>query len=147
MAGNSPTAEELFVCLKRETTGTPKVFIVIDALDQLAESCRHEVLGHLFQLQESCVMSLMATSRPSPRPDSIFDQQLCGFRYLGISQTQEDIEAFFFGQMHRLPGVVMRDTGLQHYLITKITELSNGVYVLSNTRRCITDMLRQVPCC
>ena len=146
MGGNSPTAEELLACLKRETMGTPKVFVVIDALDQLAESCRHEVLGHLFQLQKSCEMSLLATSRPEPGPDPIFYEELCGFRYLAISQTQEDIEAFFFGQMHRLPGVVMRDTGLQHYVITKITEHSNGVYVLDNTRRCITDMLRQVPC-
>ena len=72
MGGNSPTAKELLAHLKRETMGTPKVSVVIDALDQLAESCRHEVLGYLFQLQKSCVMSLVATSRPVPGPDPIF---------------------------------------------------------------------------
>ena len=145
--GNRPTAEELLACFKRETMGTPKVFIVMDAVDQLADSCRQEVLGYLYQLQKSCPMFFMATSRPEPQPPQYFARIFRGYRYLGIRQTREDVEALLVWQMHRLPGVVMQDTGLQHYVNTEITRLSNGVYVLENTRRCITDMLRQVSRC
>ena len=40
MGGNRPTAEGFFVCIEREAIGTPKIFVVIDALDELAISCR-----------------------------------------------------------------------------------------------------------
>lgn len=147
MGGNRPTADELLAYLGREIMDTPKIFVVIDALDQLAHSCRQKVLGYLRQLQRNCTMSLMATSRPDSTINEDFANAFPEHLQLEIRQTQEDIEAYMVGQMHRLPDVVMRNTDLQHYIINEIMSLSHGVYVWDRTRRCITDMLRQVSCC
>lgn len=124
--------------------GTPKIFVVIDALDELHYSCREELLGYLCQLQRKCPMSLMATSRQNSQ---LFTEIFPGYRVLEIRQTQEDIEAYLVGQMHRLPNVVMRDTKLQHHIMTETMSLSHGVYVGDQARRHFTDMLRQVSCC
>ena len=127
--GNHPTAGGLLACIKQETMGSPQIFVVIDALDELADSCREELLGYLYQLQKKCTMSLMATSRPNFRTNQLFAEMFPGHRSLEKRQTQEDIEAYLVGQMHRLPDVVMRDTKLQDYIMTEIMSLSHGVYV------------------
>ena len=145
--GNRPTAEGLLACIERETMGTPKIFVVLDALDELANSCREELLGYLCQLQRKCTISLMATSRQDFRTNQLFAEMFPGYRNLEIRQTQTDIEAYIVGQMHRLPNVVMRDTRLQDYIKTEIMMRSNGVYVWDHTGRYITDVLRQVSCC
>lgn len=142
-----PTTDELLACLERETMGAPKIFVVIDALDQLAHSCRQIVLGYLSELQRNCTMSLMATSRPHSAANEGFSDTFPGYLHLEIRQIQKDIEAYMVGQMHRLPDVVMRDTDLQHYIINEIMSLSHGVYVWDHTRRCIIDMLSQISCC
>ena len=145
--GKRPTAEGLLSCIQQEPTGTPKIFVVIDALDELHYSDREELLGYLCQLQKKCQMSLVATSRPTPQIDQLFAELLPGYRELEICQTQEDIEAYLVGQMHRLPNVVMRDMKLQHHIMTEITSRSHGVYVGDHARRHVTDMLRQISCC
>ena len=92
-------------------------------------------------------MSLVATSRPNSQIDQLFAETFPGYRELEIRQTQEDIEAYLVGQMHRLPNVVMRDMELQHHIMTEIMSLSHGVYVGNHARRYVTDMLRQISCC
>ena len=139
MEGKRLTTEELLACIERETMGTTRIFFVIDALDELADSCREELLGCLCHLQRKCTMSLMATSRPSLGTDQLFAHMFPDYRRLGIRQTQEDIEAYLAGQMHRLPDVVMRNTDLQAYIKTEIMSHSEGVYVCDHTRRYITD--------
>ena len=145
--GKRPTAEGLLSCIEQETMGTPKIFVVIDALDKLGHSCREEILGYLCQLQRKCPMSLVATSRPASRLDQLFAEMFPGYRELEIRQTQQDIEAYLVGQMHRLPNLVMRDMKLQYHIITEIMSLSHGVYVGDHARRHVTDMLRQISCC
>ena len=127
--GNRPTAEGLLACIEREAISTPKIFVIIDALDELADSCRGLLLGYLRQLQEKCTMSLMATSRPDFRTHHLFATMFPGYRSLEIRQNQEDIEAYLVGQMDTLPDVVMRDMDLQDYIKTEIMSLSDGVYV------------------
>lgn len=144
---NRPTAEELLAFIKRETMGTPKLFVVIDALDELADSCGQEVLNYLCQLQRNCPTSLMATSRLYSQINEDFANTFPGYLHLEIRQTQKDIEASMIGQMHRLPNIVIRDTDLQHYITDEIMSLSHGVYVRDHTRRYITNILRQVSCC
>ena len=114
---------------RKETIGRPKIFVVMDALDELADSCREKLLGYLCQLQRKCTMSLMATSRPNFRTNQLFAEIFPGYRSLDIRQSQEDIEAYLVGQMHRLPDVIMRDMQLQDYITTEIMSLSHGVYV------------------
>ena len=127
--------------------GTPKIFIVIDALEELQLSCRNELLGYLSQLQRKRTISLVATSRPDFQINQLFAATCPGYQSLEIRQTQEHIEAYLLGQMHRLPDIVMRDTDLQHHITTEIMSLSQGVYVGNHARRYITDMLTQVSCC
>ena len=145
--GKRPTAEGLLSCIQQETMGTPKIFVVIDALDELHYSYREELLGCLCQLQKTCRISLVATSRPTSQIDQLFAEMFPGYRELDIRQTQENIEAYLVGQMHRLPNVVMRNVKLQHHIITEIMSLANGVYVGDHVRRYVTDVLRQIPCC
>ena len=145
--GNCPTAGGLLACIKQETIGTPNIFVVIDALDELADSCREELLRYLYQLQRKCTMSLMVTSRPNLRTNQLFAEMFPGYRSLEIRQTQEDLEAYLVGQMHRLPDVVMRDMKLQDYILNEIMSLSHGVYVRDDSQRYVNDTLRQVSCC
>ena len=123
------------------------MFVVIDALDKLHYSDREELLGYLWQLQKKCQMSLVATSRPTSQIDQLFAELFPGYRELEICQTQEDIEAYLVGQMHRLPNVVIRNVELQYHIMTEIMRLAHGVYVGDHARRYVTDMLRQIPCC
>lgn len=127
--GNRPTAEALLACIKRETIGMARTFVVIDALDELADSCREELLGYLYQLQRQCTLTLMVKSRPDFRTNQLFAKMFPRYGTLEIRQNQEDIEAYLVGQMHTLPDVVMRDMDLQDYIKTKIMSLSDGVYV------------------
>ena len=145
--GNRPTAEGLLACIEREIMDTPNIFVVIDALDELADSCREELLGYLCQLQGKFTISLMATSRSDLRTNRLFAEMFPGYRKLEVLPTQEDIEAYLVGQMHRLPDVVMRDTDLQDYIKTNIMRRCGGVYVCEHKGRYITDLLRQVSCC
>ncbi len=137
--GNRPTAKGLLACIERDTMGTPRIFVVIDALDELADSCREELLGYLCQLQMKCTTSLMATSRPDFRTIQLFAKMDPVYRSFERRQTQEDVEAYLVGQMHRLPDIVMRDTDLQEYIKTEVMSLSRGVYVWYHTRRYIID--------
>ena len=144
--GNHPTAEGLLACIEREAKDG-RIFVVIDALDELAESCREELLGYMCQLQRECTMSLMTTSRPQVRTSQIFGEMFPGYRNLKIRQNQEDIEAYLVGQMHILPDVVMQDLDLQDYIKNRIMSLSNGVYVCNRRGRYNTDSLGQVSLC
>ena len=92
-------------------------------------------------------MALMATSRPDFQINQILAQTFTEHRSLEIRPTQEDIEAYLVGQMHRLPDVVMQDMDLQDYIKTKIMSLSDGVYVCDRRGRYITNFLRQVSDC
>ncbi len=133
--GKRPTAEGLLACIEQETMGTPKIFVVIDALNELENWRREDLLRSLLQLQTKCTLSLMATSRPDFRTKQNFAIMFPEHRSLEIRQTQEDIEAYLVGQMHRLPDVVMRDADLQHYITTEIMSVSHGLYVGDNARR------------
>ena len=145
--GDRPTAPELLDCIEGETIGTPKIFVVIDALDELAASCSERLLRYLRRLQRRCKMSLMATSRPNFLDIQLLADMFPGYRSLEIRQSQVDIEAYLVGQMHTLPDVVMRDMDLQDYIKTKIMGLSDGVYVCDRRGRYTTDLLRQVSYC
>lgn len=132
---NRPTAEELLACIERESIGTPKIFIVIDALDELADSCPEEILSHLSQLQRKRPTSLMITSRSSFRIDQLFPKIIPDYKSLNIRPTQDDIEAYIVEQMHRLPDVVMRDADLQDHIKTEMMVRSDGRYVFMERHR------------
>lgn len=133
--GNRPEAQGLIACLVRDTGEAPRVFVVIDALDELSELCRRDLMNFLHLLQGKREISLMATSRPSPQTITMFEVIFRTYEILDIHHTQDDVEAFLLGQMSRLPDVVMRSTNLQEYIKDKIMRRSGGVYVLKIPRQ------------
>ena len=127
--GYSLPAEGTLSCLEHEIARSSKSVVVIDALDELFDSCRKGLLQCLRRLQQHRSISIMATSRRDPQNNRLFTEMLPGYRTLDIHQAQEDIEAFILGQMPRLPSFLMESMELQHYVRTEIMNRSDGVYV------------------
>lgn len=119
-----PSVQELLRIISETISKMSKVYLVIDALDELKSSHRRVLLSGLFGLQESLHVSLFATSRHIPDIVNRF-QQFPSLE-IGGAVVEHDLDAFITQSMERLPKFVLRHPDLQAQVRETVTAGSHG---------------------
>ena len=122
-----PSFDEILGALYSVVTIYPKVFIVIDALDecQVFHACQKKFLSTLFSLQSKCGANLLVTSRFMPEIMKSFQ----GCISLEIRASEHDVRRYLNGHMSHLPPLVGQNPDLQEDVETEIVKAVDGMYV------------------
>ena len=122
-----PEIHQLLTVLFSTALDLPRVFIVVDALDECASGgdCRDRLMAELFRLQNQSQVNLFVTSRFVPNIRDMF--ATCNS--LEIRATNDDLHHYLDGQMYRMPKFVGRNPKLQEEIRTKIVAAVDGMYV------------------
>ena len=102
-----------------------KVFIIIDALDELqtTKGNRAIFLKELFTLQLKCNLNILATSRHIIDITERFEKT----RWFEIRAHADDIRRYIDGNTYRLPAFIRRSLELQEDVKAKIVETTDGM--------------------
>lgn len=119
-----PSTGDMSGAIRNVCSCYPKVFIVVDALDEYPDIHRHDLLARLIELTE-CNVKLMITSRPVGTISGDFANAV----ELPIQAHGEDVKTFVEGQLPRLAGCVSRREELKQLVISTIHDAvsANGM--------------------
>lgn len=127
--GSLPGTEAIFYALSTEIATCTKIFIVVDALDEVESRTRAELLDVLRSLE----VNLLITSRPLPE----IEIELKGSKTLEIrtSNIENDVRRFVDAELptnsprhsNRLHRLLKKGPGLQEFMINKIVKNSGGM--------------------
>ncbi|KPM37848.1 hypothetical protein AK830_g8693 [Neonectria ditissima] len=122
-----PTYNEIITTLQSVATLYPRLFIVIDALDeyQVAAPTQKTFLPEIFDLQAKCGLNLYATSRFIPKITESFDKSIV----LEIKASEHDVGKYVDNHLSCLPSFVRRNEALQQEVRAKIINAVDGMYV------------------
>ena len=125
-----PTLDEIYDVLQSVALKIPRVFIIIDALDEYLTSagCRMKFLSEVFRLQSTTQASILATSRSIPEIAKRFE----GSVSVEIRAKDDDIRRYLEDRIPELPSIVSRRRDLQVRIVTNITKAADGMYVESS---------------
>ena len=123
-----PSPEEILKSLYAIATDYPRIFILIDALDecQVSDGGRRKFLSEVFHLQNKTGANVFATSRLIPEIMKEFEGSIS----LEIRASKEDMQRYLEGRILELPSFVSRRVDLQEEIKTQILKAVNGMYVL-----------------
>ena len=113
----------------------PRVFLIVDALDECLESTRKELLTRLFEQQGKSGMKLLATSRLT----SNFRKQFGGCEELKIKADPQDVKDVLDILIEKSDSLVKTDVELRKRVIDNIAVAVDGMYV-----RCIVASVTSV---
>jgi ankyrin repeat protein len=118
---------EAFISVSRNYS---RIFIIIDALDecQFVDGCRMRLLSEIFQLQTKTGANVLATSRPIPEINRVFEGRCV---LLEIRASDEDVGNYLDNHMSCLPGFVTRIPGLREQIKNAIMKSVDGMSVAS----------------
>ncbi|UKZ67484.1 uncharacterized protein TrAtP1_008645 [Trichoderma atroviride] len=135
-----PSLTELLEALHSVSSLYSKVFILVDALDECQETdgCRKIFLSEILKLQRETNVNIFATSRFVQEIADTFDQSV----HFEIRAKDEDVQAFLDSRMDRLPNFILTKPDLQNEIKTKISQLSDGMFLLV---RLHVDSLARLP--
>ena len=106
--------------------GYSKIFIVLDALDELQAPHRRRFLTEIIKLQAKAGTNVLATSRFSYDILNTFQ----GIASLEIRATEDDLQKYLVERMIDLPPFVSRNIGLQNEIKDTIIKVADGMYIL-----------------
>lgn len=124
--GTRPGLQEILCTLEAVlTTSYSRVYLVIDALDELPdnEGTFFQLLRALRLLQAKVDIRLLATSRPILTIANEFKQ----LPSLDVRASDADVRQFVKGQFFRLPNCIRRDDELQQTVLNRIVEVVDGM--------------------
>jgi hypothetical protein len=132
-----PSFEEISQTLQSVMSMYPRVFIVVDALDecQASDDCLARYLSEIFKLQSKCGANLFATSRFIPEIKEKFNGSIS----MDIRATDDDVRIYLDDHMPQLPEFVKcsperqkkLQEELQEEIKTAIVKAVDGMYVAS----------------
>ncbi|KAJ7444195.1 hypothetical protein FB451DRAFT_1568471 [Mycena latifolia] len=147
-----PNIDELCKVLDLAVALYPKVYFIIDALDEYPENYRHRFLKYLGTLGPK--VNIMMTSRPHINLDAQFPDM----RTIEIHATEEDIHKYLDAQIQnsaRLSKHVHTRPELQDEIQANIGEKSRGMFLLAklhieslatkNTIKAVREALQHLP--
>ena len=122
-----PTLDEILNILQSVSILYPRVYIIVDALDecQVTNGCRTKLLSAIFQLQARVRANIFATSRHNWE----IVERFKGSMLLEIRARDEDVQTYLAGHMNRLPSFVLSSPDLQMEVMATISKAANGMYV------------------
>lgn len=120
-----PSLKEFSDALRSVAGTFSRVFVVIDALDEAAHSCREKLLTEVFKLRTKLMINVFATSRFIPE----IMERFKGNPFLEIRATPGDIETYVKGNIGELRRCAQASAKLQQEITTAISEAVDGMYV------------------
>jgi Cdc6-like AAA superfamily ATPase len=118
-----PSLEEISRVLHNVISMYTKVFIVIDALDELAIPERKTFLSEIFDLEATTDASLFITSRFILDISRMFEKRTC----IEIRASDEDVSRYLDGSMSRLPSFVQSNPELEQDIKAAIITAVDGM--------------------
>ncbi|KAJ6579068.1 ankyrin repeat-containing domain protein, partial [Mycena vulgaris] len=147
-----PHLSELCKALNFAITQYPKVYFIIDALDEYPEDIRHSFLQYLTALGPK--VNIMMTSRPHIGLDSVFPD----LEILEIRATEDDICRYLTMQIKHSPRLsrhIKSQPELQDEIQVQIVDNCEGMFLLAklhieslaskNTIKAVRDALQHLP--
>ncbi|KAJ6458903.1 ankyrin repeat domain-containing protein [Mycena vulgaris] len=128
MRQTRPHLDEFRKALNFAITQYPKVYFILDALDEYPEDIRHLFLQYLVTLGPK--VNIMMTSRPHIGLDSVVPD----FQILEIKATDDDICRYLSTQIERSPRLsrhVKARPDLQEDIQSKIVANCKGMFLLA----------------
>ncbi|KAL2669833.1 hypothetical protein Neosp_015278 [[Neocosmospora] mangrovei] len=124
-----PAHDEILSLLHSVARHHAKVFIVVDALDELqvSDGSLAVFLDDLFSLQQMNNVFLFATSRNKPSMTKRFDN---GFR-LEVRARKEDVEKYLDNRMEKLLPWAHESKDIGKLVKNKIVESTQGMFLLA----------------
>ncbi|KAK1479142.1 ankyrin repeat protein [Colletotrichum tamarilloi] len=119
---SSASKQDIMRCLQAVVPRFSRVYVVIDALDELDEN-RNMFLEAIWSLQETSYVNIFATSRHIPEIERYFDGSPC----IEIRASDGDVMKFLDGQMSKLPLAVRKNEGLQDQIKDAIIQAVQGI--------------------
>ena len=141
--------DECYDVISRFIIDTGEVRILIDGLDECDEDARNTLIDALNTILEGSspsIVKLLISSRDSPYLVSFFDQHKTYEIHVASHRVQNDIELYVRHELDRLisrkrflVGGKPPSAKLQHYIITRLCDDVQGMYVLfsRSLRQCI----------
>lgn len=120
-----PKRDEVSRMLTAVAKSYDRVFIIIDALDECSEETRRELLVSVRHLQNETSINLLATSRPVPEIEELFQK----YPRLEIRASEEDVELYLQSRLRDLPDWVREDETLQQKIKSDISGAIDGMLV------------------
>lgn len=118
-----PSLDDVCNALREVVSQLPRVYIVVDALDECQSETRRQLVAKLRDLQAVADVRLMATSRFIPDIEDAFRLA----PRLEVKASDEDVKRFVAGQTCRLPACIQRSVALQKMVQEKIVEAVDGM--------------------
>ncbi|KAF4991196.1 hypothetical protein FDECE_14117 [Fusarium decemcellulare] len=124
-----PSQEQLSKALESTITLYSRVFIVIDALDELGmdESAARALLNTIAQIRRGTHANLFATSRKIYGIMSKFE----GSATVEVKAQEEDVRTYLRGQMKDLRPFVQESSDIQNEIETSISTSVQGMFLLA----------------
>lgn len=120
-----PSLDDILQALKSVCSKYTAVHIVVDALDECADTdrTRNQLIDNLRELQDTADVRLLFTSRFINEITRKFESN----PRLEVRASDEDVRYFIAGQLPRLPRCVQRDEELKQAVQDKIVEAVDGM--------------------
>lgn len=118
-----PSVSELRTELNVIASKLPRIFLLIDALDECVDPVRSQLLEEVSTLQDARKISVFATSRFIPEVTSEFHGKLS----VEIRASNGDVRRYLQAHMREMPTCVRRSEALQETIISEITKAVDGM--------------------
>ncbi|KAF4119675.1 Ankyrin repeat [Geosmithia morbida] len=105
----------------------PRVFIIVDALDEVSETHTTNMLSALSQLRTDTGVSVFATSRFIPKIERAFE----GAPTMEIRASDSDVLRYLDENLSILPTFVSRNSALQEEIKNTIIRAIDGMFLLA----------------
>ncbi|KAH7176210.1 hypothetical protein EDB81DRAFT_33562, partial [Dactylonectria macrodidyma] len=124
-----PSFDEISRTLQSVVAKYPRVFFIIDALDecQTSNDCRTRFLTEIFKVQAKSEANIFATSRSIPEITEIFE----GSILREIRASEDDVRRYLNSHISRLPSFVSCNEGLQEEIEASIVQSVQGMFLLA----------------
>lgn len=122
-----PTLNDYYNTIRKVARAFERIFVVVDALDECAES--DELCSRIQGLLSIGNFCFLATSRPLKSIDEFFTDAA----HIEIYATETDVRRYLDSQIQskpRLRAHVRKNPGLSCEIIDKITQKTQGMYVI-----------------
>jgi ankyrin repeat protein len=120
-----PSQDDLLRTLQSLAAMYSRVFIIVDALDELTMECRVSFLPNLLALQAICGANLFVTSRFIPEIVEYFTRSTL----LEIRASEHDVRRYIDAYVSHLPSFVRRSMDLQEEIKSRIVNAVDGMCV------------------
>ncbi|KIX03194.1 uncharacterized protein Z518_06746 [Rhinocladiella mackenziei CBS 650.93] len=122
-----PSREDLIRILHVVVTQSSKVFIILDALDELFHDCRTKLLPEIFKIQAKANLNIFMTSRPILDVEKEF-RECISRKSLEIRAKDEDVESYLESHISELRLNVPEN--VKEEIKKTISEAAKGMFLL-----------------